>query len=299
MSFEITTAFTKQFKDNIRLLSQQKGSMLEMAVDVEDGLTGDAFFFEQMGSVDARDKTVRFQDSPQMDTPHRRRMVTPNDADWGDFIDKLDKVKMLISPESKYIKQSIYAMGRKIDDHIIEAATGTAMSGKNGATSIVLPDTQKLNVNLGGSGSPTGMNIAKLIAAKSLFGKNQVDTKDPENKLYFVHSQQQLDDLLDVTETKSADYAAVKALVNGEITYFMGFEFINIQRLALHPTSDVRTCFAFAKSGIGLGKWANIQTEVEKRGDKSFAWYAYTCMSVGATRLEEKKVVEIPCDESP
>jgi len=298
MSFEITTAFVKQFRDNIRLLSQQKGSMLEMAVDVESDLTGDAYFFEQMGSVEARDKTVRFQDSPQMDTPHRRRMVTPNDADWGDFVDKLDKVKMLISPESKYIKQSIYAMDRKIDDHIIEAATGTAMTGKNGATPVVLPTTQKLNVNVGGSGSSTGMNVAKLIAAKSLFGKNEVDIKDPENKLYFVHSQQQLDDLLAITQTTSSDYAAIKALVNGEITYFMGFEFINIERLALNG-DDIRTCFAFAKSGIGLGKWADIQTEVEKRGDKSFAWYAYTCMSVGATRLEEKKVVEIPCDESP
>jgi len=298
MSFEITTAFTKQFKDNIRLLSQQEGSMLEMAVDVENDLTGDAFFFEQMGSVEARDKTVRFQESPQMDTPHRRRMVTPNDADWGDFIDKIDKVKMLISPESKYIKQSIYAMGRKIDDHIIEAATGTAMTGKNGATPIVLPSTQKLNVTVGGSGSSTGMNVAKLIAAKSLFGKNEVNIKAPDNKLYFVHSQQQLDDLLAVTQTTSTDYAAIKALVNGEITYFMGFEFINIERLGLDG-DDIRTCFAFAKSGIGLGKWADIQTEVEKRSDRSFAWYAYTCMSVGATRLEEKKVVEIPCDESP
>ena len=298
MSFEITTAFTKQFKDNIRLLSQQEGSMLEMAVDVENDLTGDAFFFEQMGSVEARDKTVRFQESPQMDTPHRRRMVTPNDADWGDFIDKIDKVKMLISPESKYIKQSIYAMGRKIDDHIIAAATGTAMTGKNGATPIVLPSTQKLNVTVGGSGSSTGMNVAKLIAAKSLFGKNEVNIKAPDNKLYFVHSQQQLDDLLAVTQTTSTDYAAIKALVNGEITYFMGFEFINIERLGLDG-DDIRTCFAFAKSGIGLGKWADIQTEVGKRSDRSYAWYAYTCMSVGATRLEEKKVVEIPCDESP
>ena len=298
MSFEITTAFTKQFKDNIRLLSQQEGSMLEMAVDVENDLTGDAFFFEQMGSVEARDKTVRFQESPQMDTPHRRRMVTPNDADWGDFIDKIDKVKMLISPESKYIKQSIYAMGRKIDDHIIEAATGTAMTGKNGATPIVLPSTQKLNVTVGGSGSSTGMNVAKLIAAKSLFGKNEVNIKAPDNKLYFVHSQQQLDDLLAVTQTTSTDYAAIKALVNGEITYFMGFEFINIERLGLDG-DDIRTCFAFAKSGIGLGKWADIQTEVSKRSDRSYAWYAYTCMSVGATRLEEEKVVEIPCDESP
>ena len=298
MSFEITTAFVKQFRDNIRVLSQQKGSKLESAVDVESGLTGDAFFFDQLGSVDARDKTVRYQDSPQMDTPHSRRMVTPNDADWGDFVDKLDKVKMLISPESKYVKQSLYAMGRKIDDHIIAAATGTAMTGKNGATPVVLPVTQQLNVNVGGSGSNTGLNLAKLIAAKSLFGKNDVDIEDPENKLYLVHTQQQLDDLLAVTQTTSSDYAAVKALVEGNITYFMGFEFIRTEKLALSG-DDVRTCFAFAKSGIGLGKWADIQTEVEKRGDKSFAWYAYTCMSVGATRLEEKKVVEIPCDESP
>jgi hypothetical protein len=144
-----------------------------------------------------------------------------------------------------------------------------------------------------------GLNIEKLIAARSRFGTNDVDLDDPENKLYLAVSQQQLDDLLNETEIKSSDYNTVKALVKGEIDTYMGFDFVRTQRLALDSTTDIRTCFAWAKSGICLGVNKDSKTNISERADKSFATYVYACMSTGATRMEEEKVVEIPCDESP
>jgi hypothetical protein len=300
MSSEITTAFVKQFSSNLTMLAQQKGSKLRNAVRIET-LTGEEGFFEQIGAVEAQDVTDRHGDSPQMDVPHSRRRVAGVASDVGDYIDTFDKVQMLIDPSSQYVQSFIYALGRKMDDRIIAAATGTAYTGKTGTTSVALPSRQKVAVTVGAAAGYTnaGLTIEKLIAAKSLFGKNDVDIEDPMNKLTFVVSQQQLDDLLNEVEVKSSDYNTVKALVKGEVDSFMGFDFIRTQRLALNATTDIRTCFAFARSGLLLAVNKDITTRVTERADKRFSWYAYASMMCGATRMEEEKVVEVPCDESP
>jgi hypothetical protein len=300
MSTEITTAFVQQYKANITMLAQQKGSRLRDKVMLETG-TGKDYFFEQIGATNAQKKTSRHANSPQIDTPHARRKVSLEDYDWGDFIDQLDKVRMLIDPASSYVQSGAYALGRSMDDAIIAAATGTAYTGETGSVSVALPSTQKVAVTVDPLSGKTnaGMSIGKLVAARSLFGKADIDLDDPMNKLYLAVSQKQLDDLLTLTEVKSSDYNTVKALVKGEIDSYMGFEFVRTQRLSLDASTDIRTCFAWAKSGIGLAVGRDVTTEVTRRADKSFAWYAYACMAIGAARLEENKVVEIACDESP
>ena len=52
---------------------------------------------------------------------------------------------------------------------------------------------------------------------------------------------------------------------------------------------------AFRKSALGLGIAQDIQTDVAKRPDKSFSWYVYASMSIGASRLEEATLVELIC----
>ena len=75
MSTQITTAFVNQFSSNITMLSQQMGSLLREAVDVET-VTGEKAFFDQVGSAVAQVRTSRHGDTPLMETPHARRMVT-------------------------------------------------------------------------------------------------------------------------------------------------------------------------------------------------------------------------------
>ena len=48
------------------------------------------------------------------------------------------------------------------------------------------------------------------------------------------------------------------------------------------------------KSGMGLGVWGDIMTDVSQRKDlTSLPWQVYVKLTIGATRLEEKKVVKI------
>jgi hypothetical protein len=39
-------------------------------------------------------------------------------------------------------------------------------------------------------------------------------------------------------------------------------------------------------------------SRIEERADKSYSTQVYYCQTVGSTRMEEEKVVQILCDES-
>ena len=56
--------------------------------------------------------------------------------------------------------------------------------------------------------------------------------------------------------------------------------------------------YGIDKSGVQLGIGADIKASIAPRADKSFSTYIYYAMTLGATRLEEKKIVEIACDPS-
>jgi hypothetical protein len=293
MSSQITTAFVQQYSANLQHLSQQKGSRLRGAVRVE-AVRGKQAFFDQIGSQSASVRTTRAADTLLNDTPHARRMVTLADYEVADLIDDQDKLRMIVDPTSSYAQAQAFAIGRSMDDVIITAATGDAKTGETGGTTTALPAGQKVAVNL--SGSNEGLTIGKLRQAKYLLDNNDVDPSIPR---FMVVGPKQIQDLLESTNITSSDFNTVKALVQGEVNTFMGFNFITSTRLAHNTGTDVRTCFAYAADGITLAVAKDLTVRIDERPDKGYAVQVYACMSIGATRMEEEKVVEISCDESP
>ena len=286
MSVQITTAFVEQYKSNVFHLAQQKGSKLRDAVRTES-IVGKSHFFERIGSTAAVKRTSRHADTPRVDTPHSRRKVTMDDYDWADLIDDSDKVRLLISPQSEYAKAGAYAMGRTMDDVIIAAATGNAFGGVSGGSTIALPAGQKI------AHGSTGLTIAKLISAKETLDAANVD---PDEARVLVCSAKQISDLLGTTQITSADFNSVKALVQGDIDTFMGFKFIRSERLGTDSNGN-RQVLAFTNTSMGLALGKDIQTKISERADKNYSTQVYLCMTIGATRVEDEKVIEIACTE--
>lgn len=285
MSQEITTAMVEQYKANIELLSQQKGSRLRNAVRIET-VVGENAFFDQIAATTAQVKTTRHMDTPQTDTPHARRRVSLTDYVWADFVDKEDLVRTLIDPTSPYAINAVNAFGRAMDDVIIAAALGTAWTGKAGAVPLTITESI--------SEGNTGLTIDKLIQAKGKFWANDVEE---DEELFICVRGKQLEDLLATTQVTNSDYNTVKALVKGEVNQFMGFTFIRSQRISM--ASAIASCFAWARSGIALGLGADIHTRISERADKNYLTQVWCGMTIGATRMEEVKVVQIDCDENP
>ena len=290
MSTQITTAFVEQYKNNVTHLAQQKGSRLRDTVRFTS-VTGKSHYYDRIGAVAASIRSSRHADTPQVNTPHSRRKVSLVDYDWADLIDQEDKVKMLISPTSEYAMAGANAMGRAMDDVIIAAATGNAFGGVGGSSTIALPSTQTITV---GSGDAGKMTLAKLLTAKEMLDSSDVD---PSEARYLVCSAAQITDLLGTTEVTSSDYNSVRALASGQIDTFLGFKFVRTQRLTT-SSGTTRHCLAYTESGLGLAVGADIATRISERDDKNYATQVFLSMVIGATRIEDEKVVEIPCLEA-
>lgn len=311
MSMQITEAFVQQYRNNVFHLSQQKGSRLRGAVRSESQ-KGKNQFFERLGQAVAVKKTSRHSDTPQIDSEHSRRRVSLEDYIWADLIDDEDKIRMLIDPASPYSQAAMWAMGRAMDDVLIAAAGGTAYAGETGSTSVVLPNSQKLlAATEAAPGTPTNLNVDTLRKAKQLFDAADIDESIPR---FMAITSSQLYSLLGQTEVTSADYNVVKALANGQVDSFMGFKFIRLERVLNGTniqydagTGEIgagagnlatgRLCFAWAQDGLVLSVGNDMEAKIDPRPDKNYAMQVFARMSIGATRLEEEKVVQIVCKE--
>jgi len=291
MSIQITTSFVEQYSSNVSMLSQQMGSKLRGSVDVET-INGKNAFFDQVGVTSAQLRTSRHGDTPQIDTPHSRRRLSLADYEWADLVDDVDKVRMLVDPTSSYAKAAAAAMNRSMDDVIITAFNASASTGVAGGSSTALPSTQKFAT----SDQSDGLTITKLLSAKKILDNNDVD---PSLKRYLVCGPQQISDLLGTTQVTSSDYNTVKALAQGDVSSYLGFEFIMSTRLNKDSSNTTdRLVFAYTEDAIKLGIGSDIAAKISERADKSYSTQVYYGMSLGAVRMEEKKVVQIPCHEA-
>ncbi len=283
MSFEISTAFVNQFRDTVMMLAQQRGSKLR-GTFMEDTLTGKTMFFDQISPTQAQRTTTRHADSPLISTPHRRRSVSTIDVEWGDLIDDFDKLKMLIDPQSAYSQNAAWAVGREMDDIMFEKFFATVPTGQDNSGTAAFPASQQVDLN------STGLNVDKLREARKILLQNEVDL-DMEMPIIAIPAKAQ-DDLLNQTEVTSSDFNTVRALVQGEIDTFLGMRFIRTERVPTDESGNYRIP-VWVPSGMALATSKEPTAQIAPRPDKRFSTYIYYSMSVGATRLEEEKVVEI------
>lgn len=299
MSVQVNAAFVQTYSTNVMMLLQQQGSRLSNAVQIQALHGKAATVAEQFGSVSPVKNQGRHSDTPLISTPQDKRWIYPNDYDWADLIDNQDKLRMLIDPSSPYATAGAWAMGRAKDDEILAAHFATVNTGENGTTQTSFPAGQQI-ANTVGASAATGMNVAKLRTARKLLELADVDVDNDE--LYIAMSGAQLDNMRNEAQAISLDYNDKPVLVNGKITSFMGFNFIHSERISGAANSQVPGTVAgtylipaWAKSGMVLGVWNDIQTDISKRPDKRNSYQVYVTGTFGGARLEEKRVVQIAC----
>jgi hypothetical protein len=295
---QIPQYFTTEFTSNWEHLLQQKVSKLREYVSV-DTVRGKEKSFNQMGAVEMTKITSRAADTQITDVALAKRWLRPYPYQHSTLFDEWDAEYLgeVSLPQSETVNNHAMAYMRTADKVVIDAALGTAYTGETGVTPTSLPSGQKIAVDYveTGSAANSGLTVAKLRQAAYLLTEAEVDDSDPR---IIVVSAKQIQDLLRTTEVTSGDYNTVRALVNGEINTFMGFNFrrVSSSLLPYNASTGVRTIFAYVKSGLKLAD-AGRKVHVDIRPDKSHALQIRTVASLGATRMEEKKVVEIAADE--
>lgn len=300
MSANIPTWYVQTYNRNIQLLVQQKKSRFRDAVSSGNYVGQQASPVDQYGIIEMSDVVARYQPMGRTDAPLDRRWVAPADADVAQLIDTFDKLRLLTDPSSSYVQGATAAANRKFDDRIGNAFFANAQTGVQGGTSTAFDATnQVVGVNVGGTAS--GLNVAKLERGRRILLANEALDPDNPEPLFVAITAQDHESLTNEIQVISLDFNKEVAFdENGIIRKWRGYNFIHSERAWLTTTAtddqggSSRQLPMWLKSGMHLGIWNDIETAIDPRVDlQGRPWQAYTKLSAGATRLEEKKVVKI------
>jgi hypothetical protein len=295
----IDVAFVNQYQAMLYVLSQQQKSKFAPKVRGEQ-VQGESKAFDRLGEAEVEEITTRHPDTPNLEQPHSRRWVTPSNYHTNAYIDKQDEVRLIINPQNQYAQNQARALGRQTDDLIIAAALGTAAAGNTPTSSTVAFADESISINGDGTVTTLGtgavpatevdMGLGKILTMLRLYHDADVDEEIP---LYWAISPKSVEDLLNVTEIGSVDYNTVKALAEGKVEKYSGFQFFWTTRLTRNSSDS--TCYrsiSWAQDGIIWGSAYNVESRIDERTDKSYITQVYSRMNGGSVRMDGDKVHE-------
>ena len=296
--------WTVSFTQRLELKLQQMGSKLRGKVDEYTGYVGKLVSpMNQVGAVKSRAPIGRFAPKAAVVQDYTRRWLTPQDRVIEQFYDDLDQLRTIVDPKSKATENAAMEAGRDWDDCILAAATGTAQIGAD--TNSLVPetfDTSKFQVvsNFKASAA-TGLTVAKMIEVKRVLRHYENDLEN--DPVTLVIGSQQESDLLNQMQITSKEYnksvAENGVLVDGRVTRFVGMDVVVMERLPQTTLNSVRGALAFVRSGLHLGIWKDVKTEVFRRPDlEANPWDVSSVYTYGATRTQPGKVVQVLCADT-
>lgn len=287
---EITQAFVKQWDDTIRLQAQQKESRLEATVTDKGDITGAAFTANRIAPLeDTPQNNVRHGDTNWSQPNHSTREASMADFYQALPVDRADEPKVLANPNGAYLQSLMAAWNRRKDGIIYQSLLGGSRSKGDYNTTVsdtivTLPNTQII-VDGG-----VGMTKAKIIAARKLFRKNEVDNHNGE-ELFILYTSDMLEDILADTTMTSADWMAVKAFQEGDIAgKWCGFTWVPYENL--NAVGNIVSTAAYTKTALLRGT-GFVEGKSQRRGDKKDTMQVSMAGSYGAVRVEEEKVVQV------
>ena len=289
----IPTHYVEQFTNTFTMLLQQTDTRVcQYAMQGSHRGEG-AAPVDQIGLIEMAAVTSRLQPSVPSDLPTERRWVYPNDFARAVYVDTFDKLRLLTDPTSFYMQALVNAAKRKMDDVFIAALFADAKTGKTGSSTTSFPAGQQVGVNVGGTSS--GLNFAKLRAAREILAANEVD---PDEELFVAVTANEMSDLMNEPQLTNRDFVQFSGMSpseSGRLMKSQGFTIIETQRLAVNGSSQRRVP-VWSRLGMHFGTWEGMKASMVI--DPTITGNPYKCevtLTCGATRVEEKRVVEILC----
>lgn len=329
MSQNLNTTYVTGFNRNIRRTVEVKGGKLRPKVQLASGdLYREEGVYQRMtgGGLPGK-RTNRFGDSPVSEADYSRRRVRRADYDDGQFMDWSDIERMAIDPKAEKLDIMTQKFKRQEDIIVEQAALGVAQGGDEGTTDTAFDTNNIIDVTLGADASVTnaGYTYEKLTATMSRFGDNNIDLEynmpcniityhqfytDMMAQDKFINLDYITRSIVDSsTPTYIPNYMGCQWLLTNIVPYMntagTGFRVADTDlnqttgSWADTDTTDINACLSLINDGVLLEISPDITTEIDKRSDKGFNWYAYLKMGLGAVRMEEEKVIAVPCDRSP
>lgn len=280
MSISLSNAFVTLFDAEVKQAYSGK-AMLVGAVRARRGVEGSTVKFPKVGRGVATPRISQTDVTP-LNVGFNSVTLTLQDWNAAEYSDIFSQAKVNFDERQELVQVVSCAMGRRQDQLILDAlgASGTSLTVAN---------------SIGGAN--TNLNVAKLREAKRLLDKGNV----PFDGRHLIVHANGIASLLSETAVTSSDFNTVKALVQGEINTFLGFQFHVLGDrteggLAIDGSSD-RTCFAFHSAAIGYGEGIGMRCEINYIPEKT-SWLVNEVFSAGATAIDAEGIVSLTCREA-
>lgn len=329
----IEEAYVRQYVEGFEQAYQQSVSVFDPLVE-RDTQKSEFKSWQRIGEAEEMtEDTTRYGDNPTSEIPHDNRRISLRHFELGKYIDPKDLMQVVSDPQNPYSQAMLKSGRRKRDDFIIGKYFDDAFTGKEGATTVPYcaqtSDENGTTVRIGslsaGSSNPvtatagrytlvdgaegisvganfdlttpaaSGMTIDKLKAMRSAMLR--VEAIQQEDILPCVMTHRQFEDLLGTDEVINADYSTRKNLAEGNVTTFMGYRFINSERLLTGDTGDERRCMVFLPRAFKLTLGADLSGNMWKDPSKKNIPYLYFKQSIGGSRMWGEIAGEIRCFE--
>lgn len=301
-SYSVPEHYVKMYTANVQAALNKQGGILMSLISTASYTGEKAQVVNFLGKVEFAERDTVYADTKLQELEHTQSWVVGKEYDCAVLVDRLDTLKMIYDPTSPYVERFREAAARKMDAIIMSKFFADRKTGKDGTTTTVFGATNTV------AHTNTGMLVAKLRALRKLVKKRHVDIRTVRPNIAVTAIQ--IDDLLGEVAVGSHDYNAVKPLVDGEVTNFMGFNFVPYeddgnslngngipQEIAAGPHT-IRDCPCWVPDGMHYGSWANLDIVINNRADKNNIKQIHGTFTGGATRLEEGKVFMVQCQES-
>ena len=279
MAINVSTAFVDLFDSEVKQAYQAE-SLLRGTMRTRSGVAGNTVKFPTIGKGVATLRVPQTDVTP-LNATYGQVTATMEDYIAAEYSDIFQQSHINFDERSELVQVVSKSIARRMDQIMIDALN--AASGTSTVATTV------------GPGGNTDMNIEKLRAtAKALNEKNV-----PSEGRYLLMHATQLDSLLGEQEITSQDFAAVKALVQGEINTFMGFNILTMgdRDEGGIPKPSTRTCFAWHKDSMGYAESMAQKTEVNYVPEKT-SFLVSSMFSAGSVSIDGEGIVKISCTEA-
>lgn len=280
MAINLSTAFVTLFDAEVKQAYQGQ-AMLRGAVRVRSGVEGSTYKFPKIGKGVAQVRVPQTDVAP-LNVTYGQVTVTLADFIAAEYSDIFMQAKVNFDERRELVQVVSAAIGRRQDQIILDAldASSTSLTVAN---------------SIGGADS--NLNVAKLREAKRLLDGNNVPMPD---RHLLIHADS-LASLLSETAVTSSDFNTVKALVQGDINTFLGFQFHLMGDraeggLPIDGSSD-RTLYAFHRDAIGMAEGIAPRTEINYVAEK-VSFLVASMFSAGSSSIDDEGIVKITCRES-
>lgn len=274
MAVTVSNSFVRQYESEVHHIYQQRGSKLRNTVRQKTGIVGESTTFQKIGKGVASTKAFAPTVVTPMELAHTAIVCSLANSYAGDWIDKLDELKLQHDERRAIAEAGAFALGRKTDADIITQLDTTTQT-ETTAGALTLPKVL------------TGLNT--LGDADSLdSGRN-----------FYLAGWRQWRDLLQIDEFASLDFVRAEDLPFNE-TGAMGKMWLGTMFLphtGLTLAGAIRKNLWYNEKAAGHAIGQDVTADITWNGPEA-SHFINNMMSQGACLIDETGVVKIDADET-